>query len=55
MHPYGVKFTNTDRESGEITPTNKDLAKPNNWEKVYEDKQIGIIGIQHLLSSSPKD
>ncbi|MGH1757304.1 major capsid protein [Enterococcus hirae] len=54
MHPYGVKFTNTDRDSGEITPTNKDLAKPNNWEKVYEDKQIGIIGIQHLLTSSPK-
>lgn len=51
MHPYGVKFKNTDREAGEITPTNTDLSKAGNWEKVYEDKQIGIIGIQHLLQT----
>lgn len=50
MHPYGVKFTNSAREEGEITPTNTDLSDPSNWEKVYEDKQIGIIGIQHVLS-----
>lgn len=50
MHPYGVKFTNDDREVGEITPTNKDLAKAANWKKVYEDKQIGIIGINHALT-----
>ncbi|MGG5331623.1 major capsid protein [Enterococcus sp. AZ163] len=49
MHPYGVKFTNADRESGEITPTNKDLSNPKNWEKVYEDKQIGLVAIQHKL------
>ncbi|MCJ0591227.1 major capsid protein [Enterococcus cecorum] len=45
MHPYGVKFTNVDRESGFITPTNKDLANPKNWAKVYEDKNIGIVAL----------
>ncbi len=49
MHPYGVKFTNSDRDAGEITPTNDDLSKAANWEKVYEDKQIGIVGIKHVL------
>lgn len=49
MHPYGVKFTNASRESGEITPTNTDLAQATNWDKVYEDKQIGIIGLQHRV------
>ncbi|MEO1772987.1 hypothetical protein JZO67_004970 [Enterococcus sp. 665A] len=24
---------------GEITPTNKDLSNPKNWEKVYEDNK----------------
>lgn len=53
MHPYGVKFTNAKREVGEITPTNADLAEATNWDKVYEDKQIGIIGIQHVLEKLP--
>ncbi|HCY9071759.1 TPA: coat protein [Listeria monocytogenes] len=53
MHPYGVKFTNAQRDAGEITPTNADLAKAGNWEKVYEDKQIGIVGIQHLVEELP--
>lgn len=52
MHPYGVKFTNLEREQGEITPTNADLSKPGNWQKVYEDKQIGIIAMQHLLEKA---
>lgn len=51
MHPYGVKFTNAQRVPNEITPTNADLSNPKNWEKVYEDKQIGIIGINHLLTT----
>jgi hypothetical protein len=52
MHPYGVKFTNDEREDGEITPTNADLSKAENWKKVYEDKQIGIVGIQHVLQTT---
>lgn len=51
MHPYGVKWTNNSIESGEITPTNADLEKASNWSKVYEDKQIGIIAINHLLTT----
>lgn len=53
MHPYGVKFKNAVRDANEITPTNADLAKAGNWEKVYEDKQIGIVGIQHLVEELP--
>ncbi|MFI3604966.1 coat protein [Vagococcus fluvialis] len=53
MHPYGVKFTNADRVAGEITPTNADLSNPKNWERVYEEKQIGIIAINHLLKTPP--
>lgn len=53
MHPYGVKFTNAARVQGEITPTNGDLSNPVNWEKVYEDKQIGIVAIKHLLKDAP--
>lgn len=45
MHPYGVSWTNADREEGEITPTNTDLANTKNWKKVYEDKNIGIVAL----------
>lgn len=45
MHPYGIKFTNAERENGNITPTNKDLATAANWEKVYEDKALGITAL----------
>lgn len=52
MHPYGIKWTNDTITPGEITPTNADLATPSNWSKVYEDKQIGIIAINHLLTET---
>lgn len=45
MHPYGVSWTNADREEGNITPTNNDLTNTNNWKKVYEDKNIGIVAL----------
>ena len=45
MHPYGVKWNDSTREDGNITPTNVDLANPANWTKVYEDKQIGIVSL----------
>ena len=45
MHPYGVKWTNVEREEGNITPTNEDLAHAANWKKVYEDKNIGIVAL----------
>ena len=45
MHPYGIKWTNTSREADNITPTNVDLMDPTNWEKVYEDKALGIVAL----------
>lgn len=45
MHPYGIKWTDAEREEGNITPTNKDLANPANWKKVYEDKALGIVAL----------
>lgn len=49
FHPYGVKFTDT-TVSGE-TPSNAELATANNWAKVYEDKNIGIVAIRHKLGA----
>lgn len=49
FHPYGVKFTDT-TVSGE-TPSNTELATANNWSKVYEDKNIGIVAIRHKLGT----
>lgn len=49
FHPYGVKFTDT-TVFGE-TPSNTELGTANNWSKVYEDKNIGIVAIRHKLGS----
>ncbi|MGT2755378.1 major capsid protein [Streptococcus ovis] len=49
FHPYGVKFTDA-TVSGE-TPSNAELATANNWSKVYEDKNIGIVAIRHSLGT----
>lgn len=48
MHPYGVKWTDN-TTTGE-TPTNAELANPANWQKVYDDKNIGIVAIRHKLA-----
>ena len=49
MHPYGVKWNNASVTSGELTPLNQDLALAANWTKVYDDKNIGIVGIKHTI------
>lgn len=49
FHPYGVKFTDT-TVAGE-TPSNTELGTADNWSKVYEDKNIGIVAIRHKLGS----
>jgi hypothetical protein len=49
LHPFGVKFTNTDVLG--VTPTNAELADGDNWEKVYEDKAIGIAELKHRIVS----
>lgn len=47
MHPMGVKWKGT--PSG-ATPSNAELATGTNWERVYEDKNIGIVALKHKLS-----
>lgn len=47
-HPYGVKWKDA-TVAGE-TPSNEELATAGNWEKVYEDKNIGIVAIRHKVT-----
>lgn len=47
LHPYGVKFT--DSVSADTTPANLELANVTNWQKVYEDKNIGLLALKHKL------
>lgn len=47
LHPMGVKWKGTPVGS---TPTNAELATGSNWERVYEDKNIGLIAIKHKIS-----
>ena len=52
MHPYGVRWTDNDRESGNITPTNTDLENPNNWELVYEPRNVAILAVEHKVGDA---
>lgn len=47
LHPRGVKFK-ADGISGEA-PTNEDLAKAENWERVYNPKNIRIVAFKHKI------
>lgn len=49
-HPYGVKFTSASVAG--LTPSNAELATATNWEKVYDDKNIGIVAIKHLVDAT---
>lgn len=48
-HPYGVKFTSASVAG--LTPSNAELATASNWEKVYDNKNIGIVAIKHLVDA----
>ena len=48
LHPFGVKFTNASVAGA--TPKNEELAKSENWAKVYEDKAIGIAMLKHKIA-----
>lgn len=47
LHPMGVKWKGT---PAGVTPTNAELATGTNWERVYEDKNIGLVAIKHKIS-----
>ena len=47
LHPMGVKWKGTPAGS---TPSNAELATGTNWERVYEDKNVGLVAIKHKIS-----
>ena len=47
IHANGVKWIGNPAGA---TPTNAELATGTNWERVYDDKNIGIVAIRHKLS-----
>jgi hypothetical protein len=50
LHPRGVRWTEANvAEAG--GPTNAELENANNWQRVYDPKNIRIVGIVHNLSS----
>jgi hypothetical protein len=47
LHPRGVAFQNTVVTGA--TPSNDELANPQNWERVYESKNVRIVQFKHKL------
>lgn len=47
LHVNGVKWKGTPAKA---TPDNVELATGTNWERVYEDKNIGLVAIKHKIS-----
>ena len=48
LHPRGIKFTNASVAKTE-GPSRLELAKGENWTRVYEPKQIRIVEFKHKL------
>lgn len=46
LHPFGIKWIGTPAST---TPSNEELADGQNWKRVYESKNIGIVAIKHLI------
>ena len=46
IHPMGIRWVGT---PAGVTPTNAELATGANWERVYEDKNIGLVAIKHKI------
>jgi hypothetical protein len=45
LHPRGVKFNST-TVAGD-SPTNAELELAANWTRVYENKNVRIVAIEH--------
>ena len=50
LHPRGVAFQNDPSIVGP-TPSNDDLANPQNWKRVYEPKNVRIVQFKHRLAA----
>jgi len=49
LHPRGVKFKDEVVESNHPSPTNGNLENGDNWERVYEPKNVRIVRFKHKL------
>ena len=52
VHIYGVKWIGKPANTADSTPANSDLEIGTNWERVYEDKNIGVVAIEHRLTDA---
>ena len=50
LHPRGVAFQNTVVTGA--TPSNDELANPQNWKRVYEPKNVRIVQFKHKLTTA---
>jgi len=50
LHPRGVAFQN--KQVSGATPSNTELAKYQNWKRVYESKNVRIVQFKHKLTSA---
>ena len=49
LHPRGIAYTGAVREHVE-TPTREELQNAQNWNPVYEKKQLRIVAIRHKVA-----
>lgn len=49
LHPRGVKFT--DSEVAGESPTNAELGTADNWNRVYEPKNVRIVAFKHKIEN----
>ncbi len=49
LHPRGIAYTGAVREHVE-TPTREELKNAQNWNPVYENKQLRIVAIRHKVA-----
>lgn len=52
IHIYGIKWKGEPADSTNPTPANSDLEIGTNWERVYEDKNIGIVAVKHKIGTT---
>lgn len=49
LHMRGVAYTGKVRENVE-TPTREEMANPENWNPVYEPKQLRVVAMKHKIA-----
>ncbi|MCL2407823.1 MAG: coat protein, partial [Defluviitaleaceae bacterium] len=48
LHPYGVSFVGNNVTG--VSPTNAELKNGENWVRVFDNKNIGMLEIRHTVS-----